>query len=51
MKCDICGKDIETTFLGKINGNYIKVKGDMHPVCNSCFRSEKADELKKKLGN
>ncbi|MCL5009574.1 MAG: hypothetical protein M1433_01140 [Candidatus Parvarchaeota archaeon] len=38
MKCEICGKEIETTFLGKIKGNYIKTSGKQNVVCNSCFK-------------
>jgi len=32
MKCVICGTKIETTFLGKILGAYVKGK----PVCSLC---------------
>jgi hypothetical protein len=32
MKCSICNKEIEQTFLGKIKGTYIKGK----PVCSEC---------------
>ncbi len=32
MKCSVCGKKIETTFLGKIKGTYINGK----PVCSEC---------------
>ena len=32
MKCSKCGKKIETTFLKKIKGTYIKKK----PVCRDC---------------
>jgi ribosome-binding protein aMBF1 (putative translation factor) len=41
MKCSICGKEIETTFLGKIKGNYVKVDGKLYDVCNACFAANK----------
>ncbi len=40
MKCSICGKEIETTFLGKIKGNYYKEDGKLIPLCNSCFKEK-----------
>ncbi|MBW2975516.1 hypothetical protein KY366_07385 [Candidatus Woesearchaeota archaeon] len=40
MKCSICGKKIETTFLGKIMGTYIGKK----PVCSECQRKNKSKE-------
>ena len=43
MKCAICGKEIETTFLGKIKGNYVKSKGKIYSVCNACFMENKKD--------
>ncbi len=43
MKCSICEKEIETTFLGKIKGNYVKVGGKLHPVCNVCFNTNRED--------
>ena len=37
MKCSICGRAIETTFLGKILGTYVKdSKGRLHAVCFEC---------------
>jgi DNA-directed RNA polymerase subunit RPC12/RpoP len=38
MKCSICGKEIETTFLGKIKGNYRKKGGKLYAVCNECIK-------------
>jgi hypothetical protein len=40
MKCSSCGKEIETTFLSKIRGNYIKKSGKMQVVCSECFKKE-----------
>jgi hypothetical protein len=37
MKCEICKKKIEETFLKKILGTYVKdEKGKKHPVCFEC---------------
>lgn len=37
MKCSICNKSIETTFLNKIFGTYVKDKnGKLHAVCFEC---------------
>jgi ribosome-binding protein aMBF1 (putative translation factor) len=42
MKCEICSKEIGVTFLGKLKGNYVKVKGKQYPICNSCFKENKS---------
>ncbi len=36
MKCAICKNEIETTFLSKIKGIYIKVDGKIYPICRKC---------------
>jgi len=37
MKCEICKKKIEETFLKKILGTYVKdEKGKKHAVCFEC---------------
>ncbi|MEK6875854.1 MAG: hypothetical protein AABX63_00465 [Nanoarchaeota archaeon] len=37
MKCEICSKNIETTFMGKILGTYVKdANGKKHSVCFEC---------------
>ncbi len=37
MKCEICKKKIEETFLKKILGTVVKdKKGKKHNVCSSC---------------
>ncbi len=48
MKCSVCGKEIETTFLGKINGNYVKSAGKAYSVCSSCFKVNK-ETIKTKI--
>ncbi len=40
MKCASCGQKIETTFLGKLVGTYIKdANGKKHPICFECQRA------------
>jgi len=37
MKCEICKKEIETTFMNKILGTHVKDdKGKKHVVCFEC---------------
>ncbi|HIH05420.1 TPA: hypothetical protein HA372_01190 [Candidatus Woesearchaeota archaeon] len=39
MKCDICSAKIETTFLGKIRGTYVRdAKGKQKAACFECQR-------------
>lgn len=50
MKCEICRKKIEETFLKKIIGTYVKdEKGRKHTVCFECQKKfpKKEDILKK----
>ncbi len=50
MKCDICRKKIETTFLNKIIGTRIRdSKGKKRAVCNECQKKHPGEELRKKL--
>lgn len=45
MKCEICGSRIKTTFLGKLEGGYVKDgKGKKHAVCPSCQKKFKSKE-------
>ena len=47
MNCDICRKAIDTLFLGKINGTYVKdAKGKKHPVCFECQKKFNNDKPK-----
>ena len=41
MKCDLCGDEVGESFLGKINGAYVKIDGKMKAVCNGCQRKYK----------
>jgi uncharacterized protein CbrC (UPF0167 family) len=45
MKCEICDKKIDETFLGKPYGTWMKdSKGKKHIVCPECQKSGKAKE-------
>lgn len=49
MKCEICSKRIETTFMNKIVGTYI-VKGKKKKVvCPSCQKNFSSREIREKL--
>tara|TARA_Y100000034_G_scaffold111983_1_gene145573 strand:+ start:892 stop:1041 length:150 start_codon:yes stop_codon:yes gene_type:complete len=49
MKCDLCKKTIDETFLNKIIGTYIRVDKKQRSVCRSCQKENSLDEVKKKL--
>ena len=49
VKCEICKASIETTFLGKIKGTYVNIKGKLKIVCPSCQKKYTKEELIKKL--
>lgn len=45
MKCAICKKKIEETFLKKILGTYIKnAKGKKYAICPKCQKEYKTKE-------
>jgi len=47
MKCEICSKNIETTFMGKILGTYVKDdKGKKHPICFECQKKSNNDKAR-----
>jgi len=48
MKCSICKKTVEETFLKKPIGAYIKdEKGKRHLICSVCQKMPKKELLKK----
>jgi len=51
MKCELCRQEIQTTFLDKVKGTYIKdEKGKKHLVCSACqAKAESKEELISKL--
>lgn len=48
MKCAICGKELQNTFLGKMRGNIVKSAGKTNYVCNECFK-ENQNNIKQKV--
>ena len=47
MKCKICSKNVETTFMSKILGTYIKDdKGKKHVICFECQKKFNNDKAK-----
>ncbi len=44
MKCSICKKKIETQFLDKIIGTYIKKDGKLIAICRDCQKRFKTKE-------
>lgn len=45
MKCSICKKKIEETFLKKILGTFVKdAKGKKHTICPECQKKHKTKE-------
>lgn len=45
MKCEICSKSIEITFMGKILGTYVKdYKGKKHTICFECQKKSNNDK-------
>jgi len=50
MKCAICNKKIQTTFLNKMTGTWLKNnKGKKKPVCSQCQKKYSLEELRKKI--
>jgi len=51
MKCELCKREIEKTFLNKIIGTVIKDgEGKKHTICNVCQKeAASVDELKKQF--
>ena len=52
MRCELCKKKIEETFLGKLKGTVVKIKQDkkniLKYVCGEC-QKRFGDKLKKEL--
>jgi len=36
LKCDACGREVETTFLGKIKGTYVGKGRNRKIYCSMC---------------
>lgn len=48
VKCEICGEKVESLFLGKIAGTYIKKDKKLKAICSNCQKKLK-NNLKDKL--
>jgi len=47
MKCEICRKEIESTFMNKLLGTYIKDgKGKKHTICFECQKKFNNDKVR-----
>jgi len=49
MKCNICNKKIEMTFMNKIIGTFYTKGKKRYPVCNECQKKVSDKEIKEKL--
>ena len=50
MKCKLCNKEVQQTFLNKLIGSYVKdSKGKRHPVCQTCQKSKSMEDIKSEL--
>ena len=49
MKCEICNKKIELTFMNKIVGTYFKKGKKKKPICPECQKKFSESEIKQKL--
>ena len=49
VNCNICNAKMDSLFLGKIKGTYLKGKGKLYKVCSDCQKKYTINELKKKL--
>ena len=49
MKCEICTKKIELTFMNKIIGTYYTKGKKRYPICNECESKLTDKEIREKL--
>ncbi|MEK6833089.1 MAG: hypothetical protein AABY32_03500 [Nanoarchaeota archaeon] len=49
MKCELCKEKIETTFLEKLKGTYVKVNKKLYTICNNCQKKFSVKEIREKL--
>jgi hypothetical protein len=49
MKCDICSKKIEMTFMNKILGTYYMTGKKKKAICPECQKKYSTKELREKL--
>ena len=49
MKCELCKEKIETIFLEKLKGTYVKVNKKLYTICRNCQKKFPVKEIKEKL--
>ena len=49
MKCELCKENIETIFLEKIKGTYVKLNKKVYNICKNCQKKSSMQEIKEKL--
>ncbi|HLC57456.1 MAG TPA: hypothetical protein VJH95_02710 [Candidatus Nanoarchaeia archaeon] len=49
VKCELCKKTIDETFLGKLIGTYMMEGRRKKAVCRECQRTNSLEEIRKKL--
>ncbi|MGV8086027.1 MAG: hypothetical protein ACP5N1_00195 [Candidatus Woesearchaeota archaeon] len=49
MKCTICNRKIETTFMNKIIGTFYTKGKKKYSVCDNCQKKLSTTEIKDKL--
>ena len=49
VKCELCKKTIDETFLGKLIGTYFVEGKKKKAVCRECQKSNSVDEISKRL--
>lgn len=50
MKCELCSKKIELTFMNKIVGTYYRAGKKKKAICPHCQKQYSEKEIKEKLG-
>jgi len=49
LKCDVCKGEVLETYLHKIIGTYVYIKGKQKVICNICQKKYSQEELLKHL--
>jgi len=49
VKCELCRKEVNETFMGKITGTYVVSGKKKKAVCNNCQKGNSLEEIRKKI--
>ena len=49
VKCELCKKTIDETFLGKLVGTYYLESKKKRAVCQNCQKKNSLEEIRKQL--